>query len=219
MDLRLTPGSVAHFVDAIEHLPEALVVWDRDDTLVTCNRHYTRLFPEPSFVRPGIRFGQLVELNIDTANVRSFAMVADVAGAPGAYRRVRGRAHSAGEGANSLGMADGRWLQVSERRTDTGGVVGIYTDITATKWTGVLNWLSLVLPGDSRAGTEPLALGPQQKEILRCIQAGLRNPAIAERLGLAEQTVKNHVSRLIRRFGARNRDHLRWLTRPKDERY
>jgi len=202
MDLRLTPGSVAHFVDAIEHLPEALVVWDPDDTLVTCNRHYTRLFPEPSFVRPGIRFGQLVELNIDTANVRSFAMVADVAGEPGAYRRVRRQAHSAGEGANSLGMADGRWLQVSERRTDVGGVVGIYTDITAARWTG-----------------PPSPLGPRQKEILRCLQAGLRNPAIAEQMGLAEQTVKNHVSRLIRRFRARNRDHLVWLTRSEDGRY
>src|SRR5215475_14174678 len=93
MDLRLTPGSVAHLVDAIEHLPEALVVWDPDDALVTCNRLYTRLFPEPSFVRPGIRFGQLVELNIDTANVRSFAMVVDVAGEPAAYRCGRRRGH------------------------------------------------------------------------------------------------------------------------------
>src|SRR5262245_11652838 len=217
MDHRFTAGSVAHLVDAIEHLPEALVVWDPDDTLIACNREYTCLFPEPSFVRPGIRFGQLVELNIDTANVRSFAMIADVAGAPGAYRRVRRRAHSAGKGANSLGMADGRWLQVSERRTAAGGVLGIYTDITVARWTDVLNWLSLILLRDGGAGIPPSALGPRQKEILLCIRAGLRNPVIAERLGLAEQTVKNHVSRLIQRFGARNRDHLMWLTRPKDE--
>ena len=207
MERRLTAGSVARLVDAIEHLPEALVIWDPDDTLVTCNHQYVRLFPEPAFVRPGIRFGQLVELNIDTANVRSFAMVADVAGAPGAYRHVRRQAHSAGEGANSLRMADGRWLQVSERRTDAGGVVGIYTDITA----------ALVMPAERRFSVVPSALGPRQTEILRCVQAGLRNPAIAERLGLAEQTVKNHVSRLIRRFGARNRDHLMWLTRARDE--
>src|SRR5262245_2125575 len=96
----LTAGSVTGLVDAIDYLPEALVVWHPDDTLVACNRQYARLFPEPSFVRPGIRFGQLVELNIDTANVRAFAMIADVAGAPGAYRRVRRRAHWAGKGAN-----------------------------------------------------------------------------------------------------------------------
>ena len=213
MDRRLATGSVARLVDAIAHLSEAVVVWDPDDTLVTCNRHYARLFPEPSFVRPGIRFGQLVELNIDTSNVRSFAMVADVAGAPGAYRRARRRAHAAGEGANSLGMADGRWLQVSERRIGRGGVVGLYTDITA-RWTDALSWFPLVRPERSHAEVLPLALGPRQKEILRWIQAGLRNPAIAERLDLAEQTVKNHVSRLIRLFGARNRDHLIWLTRP-----
>src|SRR5262245_981192 len=216
MDRRLTAGSVARLVDAIEHLPEALVVWDPDDTLVTCNRQYARLFPEPSFVRPGIKFGQLIELNIDTANVRSFGMVTDVRGAPATYRRVRRRAHSAGKGAHSLGMADGRWLQVSERRTDADGVVGIYTDITAVRWTDVFSWLSLVLQGGSRTGTQPSALGPRQEEVLRCVQAGLRNPAIADRLGLADQTVKNHVSRLIRRFAARNRRHLTWLTRPKD---
>src|SRR5215468_3358250 len=103
MDRRLATGSVARLVDAIAHLPEAVVVWDPDDTLVTCNRHYARLFPEPSFVRPGIRFGQLVELTIDTSHVRSFAMFADGAGAPGAYRRRRRRPHGAGEGAHSLG--------------------------------------------------------------------------------------------------------------------
>src|SRR5262245_17163378 len=134
MDDRLTADSVARLVDAFERLPEALVVWDPDDALVTCNRQYAHLFPEPSFVRPGIRFSQLVELNIDTGNVRSFASVADVPGAPGAYRRVRRKAHAAGTGANSLAMADGRWLQVSERQTDRGGVVGIYTDITAARW-------------------------------------------------------------------------------------
>src|SRR5262245_20516417 len=166
MDHRLIAGSVAGLVDAIEHLPEALVVWDPDDTLVACNRQYACLFPEPSVVRPGIKFGQLVELNIDTANVQSFAMVADVAAAPGAYRRARRRAHAAGDGANSLGMADGRWLQVSERRTNVGGVVGIYTDVTAATWTTVLSWLSLVSSGDSRAGAVSSALGPRQTEIL-----------------------------------------------------
>ena len=208
MEREFTAGGVARLMDAIEHLPEALVVWDPDDALVTCNRHYAHLFPEPAFVRPGVKFGQLVELNIDTANVRSFGQVRDVCGAPAAYRRARRQAHRAGAGANSLAMADGRWLQVSERSTEAGGVVGIYTDITA----------ALVMPAERRFSVAPSALGPRQTEILRCVQAGLRNPAIAERLGLAEQTVKNHVSRLIRRFGARNRDHLMWLTRARDER-
>src|SRR5262245_39429205 len=105
MDQRLPAGAVAHLMHAIEHLPAALAIWDPDDALVTCNRQYADLFPEPAFVRPGVRFRQLVELNIDTANVRSFARVADVCGAPAAYRRVRRRAHWAGRGANSLGMA------------------------------------------------------------------------------------------------------------------
>src|SRR5262245_1468181 len=212
MDRELTAGRVDRLVDAIEYIPEALVVWDPEDALVTCNRRYARLFPEPAFVRPGVKFGQLVELNIDTANVRSFGQVPDVCGTPAAYRRARRQAHRAGAGANSLAMADGRWLQVSERSTEAGGVVGIYTDITAARRTDLLAWLALVL-GEGDSGAAP-ALGPRQREVLRCLQAGLRNRAIAERLGVAEQTVKNHVSRLIRRFGARNRNHVSWLTRP-----
>ena len=215
MDRRLTAGPVARLVDAVEYLPEALVVWDPADRLVVCNRRYARLFPEPSFVRPGIKFGQLVELNIDTGNVRSFASVADVRGAPGAYRRARCHAHAAGADAKSLEMADGRWFQVSERRTDGGGVVGIYTDVTAARRTDALLWLSLAIAPE-RGRALPSALGPRQRQILQAVHAGLRNRAIAERLGLSEQTVKNHVSRLIRRYGARNRHHLLWLTRPPD---
>src|SRR5262249_58148035 len=109
-----------------------------------------------------------------------------------------------------------RWLQVSERRTDAGGVVGIYTDITAARRIDAFDWCCRVLPGDRRAGPPCGALGPRQAEILRCVQAGLRNPAIADRLRVAEQTVQNHVSRLIRRFGAKNRRHLAWLTRAGD---
>jgi len=216
MDGRLTADSVGCLVDAIEHLPGALVVWDPEDALVTCNRQYARLFPEPSFVRPGIRFGQLVELNIDTGNVRSFASVADVPATPQVYRRLRRQAHSAGVGVNGLEMANGRRLQVSERRTDRGGIVGMYTELTPTRWTDVLIWLSLALSRDDVRAI-PSVLGPRQKEILQAVHAGLRNRAIAERLGLKEQTVKNHVSRLIRRFGAKNRRHLLWLTRSAAE--
>src|SRR5262249_29348858 len=158
-------------------------------------RHYARLFPEPSFVRPGIRFGQLVELNIDTGNVRSFASVADVPATPQVYRRLRRQAHSAGVGVNGLEMANGRRLQVSERRTDRGGIVGMYTELTPTRWTDVLIWLSLALSRDDVRAI-PSVLGPRQKDILQAVHAGLRNRAIAERLGLKEQTVKNHVSRL-----------------------
>src|SRR5215813_7958787 len=179
MEREFTAGGVARLMDAIEHLPEALVVWDPDDALVTCNRHYAHLFPEPAFVRPGVKFGQLVELNIDTANVRSFGQVRDVCGAPAAYRRARRQAHRAGAGANSLAMADGRWLQVSERPTEAGGIVGIYTDITAAKRTDLLAWIALVLGESGSAATQ--ALGPRQQEVLRCVQAGLRNRAIAGR--------------------------------------
>ena len=180
---------------------------------MTCNRQYAHLFPEPSFVRPGVRFLQLVERNIDTGNVRAFGSVLDVSRAPDAYRHARRQAHAANRGAYRLRLGDGRWLQVSERRTEGDGVVGIYTDMIRALSPEMLLWISLMRePAGARVRASPLALGPRQAEILRCVQAGLRNRTIASRLGLAEQTVKNHVSRLIRRLGARNRGHLIWLS-------
>ncbi|GIV01941.1 MAG: DNA-binding response regulator [Armatimonadetes bacterium] len=41
-------------------------------------------------------------------------------------------------------------------------------------------------------------LSDREKEVLRLITQGLRNKEIAERLGVAEKTVKNHVSNILK---------------------
>lgn len=54
---------------------------------------------------------------------------------------------------------------------------------------------------------DPLAkLTPREWAVARCIAAGDGNRAIGERLGITEQTVKNHCSAIFAKFGIRGRD-------------
>jgi len=45
------------------------------------------------------------------------------------------------------------------------------------------------------------ALSPREREVLALICEGLGNAQIAERLGISEKTVRNHVSNLFDKLG------------------
>jgi len=67
-------------------------------------------------------------------------------------------------------------------------------------------------------GKLQLGLTRREVQILQIISCGLSNKEIAVQLNLSEQTVKNHVHRLLRKLGAANRQaalelfHLQGLT-------
>lgn len=69
--------------------------------------------------------------------------------------------------------------------------------------------------GEGAGPRRPAGLTVRQAEVLALLQQGLSNKLIASRLGLAEGTVKNHVSALLRLLKARNRTQA---ARPPDER-
>jgi DNA-binding NarL/FixJ family response regulator len=58
--------------------------------------------------------------------------------------------------------------------------------------------------GTLRENPGPL-FTPRQVELLRLLQRGLQNKAIAHALGIAEGTVRNHLHSLMKRLGVRNR--------------
>lgn len=83
----------------------------------------------------------------------------------------------------------------------------------------LFNWVARQeIPISSLNGTLQLRLTGREVQILQIISCGLSNKEVAAQLNLSEQTVKNHVHRLLRKLGAANRlaalelFHLQGLT-------
>jgi FixJ family two-component response regulator len=52
------------------------------------------------------------------------------------------------------------------------------------------------------------ALSPREREIAMLVASGLRNPAIAERLGISPRTVEVHKARVMEKLGIKGLDEL-----------
>lgn len=106
--------------DAIETISEAFVLWNAKNELVICNSNYQSLHSLPSTV---------IKAGTPYNEVMAAASNAEVAPKTVSVRQ-RG---DAPEGDYEAQLEDGRWLQISERRTKDGGFVSVGTDITALK--------------------------------------------------------------------------------------
>jgi two-component system, cell cycle sensor histidine kinase PleC len=108
--------------DAVEAISEAFVLWDSGNRLVLCNSKYQSLRHLAGEAgRLGVRRDTLTA----SAETRIIAPEASGAVGEGSYAD-RSRTYEAR-------LADGRWLQVNERRTRDGGYVSVGADITALK--------------------------------------------------------------------------------------
>ncbi|MYZ48874.1 ATP-binding protein [Propylenella binzhouense] len=105
--------------DAVEAISEAFVLWDAGNRLVLCNSKFQELYDVPSeLVRPGTPYDAIIRSGTRPEITTSTAL------------REAGGPESVSVEAR---IADGRWLQISERRTKDGGFVSVGTDITALK--------------------------------------------------------------------------------------
>jgi two-component system cell cycle sensor histidine kinase PleC len=101
--------------DAIESVSGGFVLWDRQGRLVLHNRNYATFFDlDPQILAAGARRARVEQE---------------------AQRAIRQdlRPSSEAEGVREAELADGRWVQISERRTAEGGAVVTAADITAVK--------------------------------------------------------------------------------------
>jgi len=67
----------------------------------------------------------------------------------------------------------------------------------------------LDLAGGQESGGLPIfGLRPREQEVVRLLLQHLRVPAIARRLGISQQTVRNHLKSVFRRTGVRSQQEL-----------
>jgi DNA-binding NarL/FixJ family response regulator len=68
--------------------------------------------------------------------------------------------------------------------------------------------LRRLLAREQRAGLAARLLSPREREIVRMVASGLRNRAIAEKLGIGEGTVKVHVHNIYEKLDINGRIEL-----------
>jgi two-component system, cell cycle sensor histidine kinase PleC len=111
--------------DAIETIPESFALWDAGSRLVLCNSNFRALHNLPDEeVAAGMPFDQII-----TAGRRTVVR-AQRTGEPAHARTLP---DDPGARTFEVQLNDGRWLHVSERRTNDGGYVSVGTDITTVK--------------------------------------------------------------------------------------
>ncbi len=70
-------------------------------------------------------------------------------------------------------------------------------------------WVENKMEGARRSYSEPGTpfhpLSDREMEVLGCVVRGMSNKEIASRLGISHQTVKNHVTAVLRKFGVEDR--------------
>ena len=126
--LRQIGEARARLTDAIETISEGFSLYDADDKLVIFNSKYKNLFAaHADVIEPGTTFETIVR----TATERG--MIDDAEGGHEAWLAERIAQHKAPSSTHLQHRSDGRWIQVSERKTAEGGVVATYADITELK--------------------------------------------------------------------------------------
>ncbi|HZB93511.1 MAG TPA: ATP-binding protein [Stellaceae bacterium] len=114
--------------EAISRMGAGFAIWDSEDRLALSNDRLKELFPAiGDRIRPGMRFVELVEAACADERV-------DVAphGTMVAYQSWRLARHHQPAGPVELVFGD-RVIQVWEERTQEGGIVALYADISDTR--------------------------------------------------------------------------------------
>lgn len=121
--------SEQRLVEAIESISEGFVFYDAEDRLVLCNSCYRELLYAGHEVEltPGMTFESIIRRSAERGYVK------DAEGRVEEWVAERLSRHRNPGEPQLQQRSDGRWVMVSERRTDDGGAVAVYSDITELK--------------------------------------------------------------------------------------
>jgi adenylate cyclase len=114
--------------DAIESISEGFSLYDADDRLIVCNSNYSQLLwrglPSPA---PGTPYETIIRAAAERG------LVEDAKGRIDEWVAERLAKHRDPGGPHVQRRGDGYWVQINERKTDDGGTVAVYTNITELK--------------------------------------------------------------------------------------
>jgi DNA-binding CsgD family transcriptional regulator/signal transduction histidine kinase len=110
------------------------------------------------------------------------------------------------DGRGDLTVHDDSLRPIAER------VAGLNGELRVASTPGWGSELSVALPLDPPVEPDQtldaVTLSPREQEVFRLVASGARNRDIARKLGISENTVKFHVSNLLRKAGSRSRAEL-----------
>jgi PAS domain S-box-containing protein len=121
--------SEQRLVEAIESISEGFVLYDADDRLVLCNSRYRELIYSGRDIdlTAGMTFESIIRRSAERGYIN------DAEGRVGEWVAERLLRHRNPGEPHVQRRGDGRWIMVSERRTEDGGTVAVYSDITELK--------------------------------------------------------------------------------------
>lgn len=117
-------------IEAIESSSEGVVVYDDQDRFVVANSRYLEFYPDVADVhRPGVKYEEVLRASVERGQSCQLP--------PGMDKEafIQDRLASFRNPGEPIirRMAGDRWMQFSETRTPSGGLISVQTDITALK--------------------------------------------------------------------------------------
>jgi PAS domain S-box-containing protein len=121
--------SEQRLVEAIESISEGFVFYDAEDRLVLCNSCYRALLYSglEAELTPGMTFETVIRKSAERGSIK------DAEGRVEEWVAERLAQHRNPGEPQVQRRGDGRWVMVSERRTEDGGTIAVYSDITELK--------------------------------------------------------------------------------------
>jgi len=114
--------------DAIESISEGFVLYDAEDRLILCNSTYSELLnPGLAAPTPGTSYEAIIRFAAQRGTIE------EAKGHVEEWIAERLARHRNPAGPHIQRRSDGRWVQINERKTEEGGTVAVYTNITELK--------------------------------------------------------------------------------------
>jgi PAS domain S-box-containing protein len=125
-----TAARAAHatLIDALDVVPEGLVILDADDRYILWNRRYAEAYAESGDVLvPGVGFEEILRIGL------ARGQYPDAKGREEPWVQERLARHAQPQSTHEQQLSGDRWVRIEERRTAAGGSIGVRIDITDLK--------------------------------------------------------------------------------------